>query len=258
MMHHKGFTLVELLVVIGLIAVLIRILMPALNKVRQSAISLECQSNLRQIGIYARMYTYDEHGCLPIDGGAGQYHYWEISDKPWALRMKFPSKDGKNIPKILRCPVMWNALQPNKSEGSWTALSSYGLNMYMGGGVATGRTPATNNGVPNNGYPYTSLKIKQLKSYKYWFADGPFKPTYGHAAGSGWWDTGGMVSLNQSFEGSWPFPWGKPYKLEGHPNRSANFLMGDGHVENITYKEFRSWKNGPRSTQWEFTGQYKW
>jgi prepilin-type N-terminal cleavage/methylation domain-containing protein len=62
----RGFTLVELLVVIGIIALLIAILMPSLNKARVAAQRLQCLSNQRRTALGVLMYTSDNHGYGPL------------------------------------------------------------------------------------------------------------------------------------------------------------------------------------------------
>jgi prepilin-type N-terminal cleavage/methylation domain-containing protein/prepilin-type processing-associated H-X9-DG protein len=70
MSKRRAFTLVELLVVIGLIALLVGILLPAVNMVRQHATRVKCQSNMRQLGTAVVQYENSSSGYLP-------YPNWE-------------------------------------------------------------------------------------------------------------------------------------------------------------------------------------
>jgi len=62
---RKGFTLVELLTVVAIIAVLMAVLLPALNKAREAGKTVACLSNLKQLGYVMHMYAGDNRGYLP-------------------------------------------------------------------------------------------------------------------------------------------------------------------------------------------------
>src|SRR5688572_28020892 len=65
MKRRHGFTLVELLVVIGIIAILVALLLPALNRARAHAVNVQCLSNMRQVGQICMQYAAEYKGWLP-------------------------------------------------------------------------------------------------------------------------------------------------------------------------------------------------
>src|SRR5215472_16659082 len=64
-----GFTLIELLVVIAIIAILAAMLLPALSKAKERALTAQCIGNLRQLQLCYRMYCDENNNLLPPNGG---------------------------------------------------------------------------------------------------------------------------------------------------------------------------------------------
>lgn len=79
--RRSGFTLVELLVVMGIIAVLVGVLLPALRRARESAQRVQCLSNMRQISNAMISFAMDHKGLMPAAAGGKCYKLDPVSDK---------------------------------------------------------------------------------------------------------------------------------------------------------------------------------
>lgn len=150
----RGFTLIELLVVIAIIALLMGILMPALQRVRKMARGIACASNLRSLMIAWRVYTdSNDDGLVACQDGMPGRPNWisgglNFSSSPvnWDLQndlMKSPlwSYAGKN-PKVFKCPA--DMAKVTDSQGRWVPrVRSNSMSQVFGYGEWLNSSPAS-------------------------------------------------------------------------------------------------------------------
>ena len=130
-----GFTLIELLVVIAIFAVLIGLLLPAVQKVRAAAARVQCSNNLKQLAIAVQIY-HDTNNAFPVSAGPG-YNFNSTSPNCWSWLVRIlPFVEQQNLFQQLGFPT--NTIV---GAGFWVALP---VNTFQCPADGTTDVPRTN------------------------------------------------------------------------------------------------------------------
>ena len=207
---HPAFSLVELLVVLGIIALLSAILLPVFAMVRGKARQASCASNLHQIGSAVQMYMQDFDGRFP--------RAVDPSDKLWPSTWNGVGNFSSQIPNL---PYLQDCLQPYTGSGQvWACPGDTGFDITEFTGLYLGARPTSFDKFGTSYYYRTEV-----------VATDALESTLPRPA---------EVNLVFDGAGNWHgtlVPWAKRY----------NVLFADGHVKNISNPQLNDAWNTPLS-----------
>ena len=128
--RRSAFTLIELLVVIAIIAVLIGLLLPAVQKVREAAARAKCQNNLKQMGLASLNYE-SSNGTLPPQYGTVKVggEYWTNDASPQALILPYLEQASK-YNQFNFSWVTWNDTDPPSRSIVKNGPDGLGINLH--------------------------------------------------------------------------------------------------------------------------------
>lgn len=214
----RGFTLVELLVVIGIIAVLISILLPSLSRARQSANSIKCAAALREFGAAHLMYTNDYKGVIvvPLENDpnfspAGVFWFQKLSIYFNKNNTRSSTVANGKIAAVVRSCPEWSGLDNNNDGQIDTDKTGYGMSRRLRtpgsrtryhfpydparGALGSGNGPETNSGsgredtLPDYLPPYWKISVIKKPSSRILFGDSRqsyLDPSISNGTTGGW------------------------------------------------------------------------